>query len=349
MPSQSALQTGKRFDGVEAVPADDQALVAELAELLHQVAAVGGETGDDHQVRLGGQDVGRLGGEVGVGGLEGLDRDQLELGILLHGRLEDLRLRLAERVVLREEDRDALEIRVDVHRGLHGVRSDLGHGRRDARDVLADLRDALRRVGGADDRNPRLVGDRVGGEGLLGQRRPDDRHDLGDVDEVLEGVDRARLVPCRVLEDQLHRPAVHAALLVEELLGDLGADDLLLAEERHVARLRDGDPHRDRVGGVRAGRRAEAGAGDDSQGQDARENPLHVVPPTPVSMRGHARGCPGRGPPPPAHGERAARTAWPPAGACSVYHIVARHINGGRRSARSKLDSGTAQERNTCA
>ena len=216
------------------------------------------------------------------------------------------------------------EIRIAVHRGLHGVRRD--PGRRAPRRARCTRRSAG--CPGPCSRgrrpDPRLVGDRVGGEGLLRQGRPDDRHDLGDVDQVLEGVDGAGLIPRRVLEDQLDRPAVHPALLVEELLGDLGADDLLLAEERHVARLRDGDADRDRVGGVRRGG-ATAGAGGDSQGQDARENPLHVVPPTPVSMRGHASGCPGRGAPRrPTASERLGRPGFRP-GRPVYHHIVARH------------------------
>ena len=249
MPSHLALQTGKMVGGVEPVAADDQALVAELAELLDEVAAV--HRRPEMITRSG-----LASSTLVICAVKSVSvvwkvctRGQVELRVPFTACWNVSRLRLAEGVVLREEHRDPLEVRVDLHRRLHGVGGDDGHGRRDARDVLADLRDALGRVRGPDDRHLGLVGDGVGGEGLLGEGRPHDADDLGDVDEVLEGVDRAGLVAAGVLEDQLDRPAVHPALLVEELLGDLGADHLLLADERDVARLGDGDPDRDRVGG----------------------------------------------------------------------------------------------------
>src|SRR5690349_14965931 len=44
------LANGEDVGGVEAVAADDQPGVAQVAQLLHQVAAVGREARDDHEV-----------------------------------------------------------------------------------------------------------------------------------------------------------------------------------------------------------------------------------------------------------------------------------------------------------
>ncbi len=59
---------------------------------------------------------------------------------------------------------------------------DLGHRRGHAGDELTDLGDARGRVRGADDRDPRLVRDRVRRERLLREGGPHDGDDLRHVD-----------------------------------------------------------------------------------------------------------------------------------------------------------------------
>jgi hypothetical protein len=69
-----------------------------------------------------------------------------------------------------------------------------------------------------------------------------------------------RLVAAAVLEDQLDRAAVHAAVLVEIVFGDLRAEHLLLSGEGHGTGLRHGDADRDRrIGGEGCDRGAQQG------------------------------------------------------------------------------------------
>ena len=91
---------------------------------------------------------------------------------------------------------------------------------------------------------------------------------LRHVDLVLVGVDGGGLVAAGVLEDQLERTAVHAALLVEVLLGDLRTQDLLLAGQGHRARLGHRHTDRDRVG--RVAHRGAADQGHERGNQNGR-------------------------------------------------------------------------------
>src|SRR5205823_8740647 len=129
------------------------------------------------------------------------------------------------------------------------------------------------------------------------------------VDEGVEGVLGAGLVAGGVLEDELDGPAVDAAATVEEGLGDLGADDLLLAEQGDVRGLGDTDAEKDlvagrlgaRVGGAtvrRFGRGIRpAGAEQDHAGEhrgDAGEPSRHGFLPFARTVRGSAVTLPER-------------------------------------------------------
>ena len=118
--------------------------------------------------------------------------------------------------------------------------------------------DALRGVRWADDGHLRLVGDRVGGECLLGERRADDTDDFGLRDQRLVGVDRALLVARCILEDHFDRPTIHAATVIEELLGEQAAVLLFLTEQRDIAGRGDREADRDRLAGKRRRRRCGA-------------------------------------------------------------------------------------------
>ena len=109
---------------------------------------------------------------------------------------------------------------------------------------------ALGRVGGGDHGDAGLIGKGVGGEGLLREGGADDGDDV-PVDQGLEGVDGALLVAGRVLEDEGDGGAADAALVVIELLRQLGAVDLFLAKEGDVAGFGDGDADRDAGAGGR--------------------------------------------------------------------------------------------------
>ena len=102
------------------------------------------------------------------------------------------------------------------------------------------------------DRHPGAVGNGIGAESLLGEGRADDPHHLVPVDQVLEGVDRPRLVTAGILKYQFDGGAVDPALGVEELFGDPGTVHLFFAEQGHVAGLghtdADGNGGRDLFG-----------------------------------------------------------------------------------------------------
>ena len=171
---------------------------------------------DDH-FGAGGLDLGELGAEVHVAGLEGLVRHdgaaQLEEGLLEvvpqahrvvgadlieHGRL--LRLQVLEG----EVGQHGPLVRVDEAdpEGVAGQLAGLRHG---------DL--GVGGVGG-DDRHVPGLGDGRHGHVAAAGVAADDGHHVVLVDQALDGVDRLQLVALVVVGDDLHLPAQDAAGLL---------------------------------------------------------------------------------------------------------------------------------------
>ena len=241
---------------VEAVAHHDLAAVAEFTQLADQVAAGHRLHRDHHQLGLKLQGGGDRDLEVVVGQLHPLNRYRRQTTSGEH-LLEDQRFGGAVGVVLGVEHRHALDLGV-APQGL-GDRERCDHRAlgRDAADEGADLGDALGGVGGGHHRHTAALGDRVCGEGLLGEGGADQGQ--GPLlDQQVEGGDGGGLIAAAVLQLQPQGPAGRIARWQGEGFrpppGQIDAQSLVLAVEVGVARQGDHGPDReDAIGGAHRG------------------------------------------------------------------------------------------------
>jgi hypothetical protein len=170
---------------------------------------------------------------------------------------------LREDVVVAVEHRHLLDVRHPGGR-LDRHRQHVGFSDRIAEHVVADGRDAIGGIGGAEDDDLRGLGNRIGGLRRVRQRGAEQHQGLVLEDQLLEGVDRLFLLALLVLDHQLYLVAVDAAGGVDLFDGQLEAvaDADAVLGRTAGKRFRHADPD---VGRLGRGGDAQRGGGCDGK------------------------------------------------------------------------------------
>ena len=236
---------------VEAVAHHDLAAVAQLSQLADQVAASHRLHRDHHQLGLELQGGGDRDLEVVVGQLGALHRDGCKAPGL-EGLLEDQHFGGAVGVVLGVEHRHPLDGGVAPQGLGDRERRDYRALGRHSADEGADLGDPLGGVRRGHHRHTAALGDRVGGEGLLGESGADQGQDPL-LDQQVEGGDGRCLIAAAVLQLELQGAAGWIARCQGKGFrpppGQIEAQPLVLAVEVGVAGEGDHGPDREGAAG----------------------------------------------------------------------------------------------------
>ncbi|MNI46262.1 hypothetical protein D3C73_1007150 [compost metagenome] len=190
-----------------------------MAGLHHDGRAFGQQCGQHDGVGVGALDLGELGLEVHVALGERFGRRDRNL-LVFQGLLEVVVAALGEDVVVAVKHGHVLQAGLSLDGGNRG-RQHVGFGNRVAEHVVADGRDAVSGIRGAEGNRLGRLGDRVGGLGRVRQRRAEDHQDVVFEDQFLEDVDGFFFLALFVFNHQHQLVAVDAARGVDFVSGKL--------------------------------------------------------------------------------------------------------------------------------